>query len=106
MAAAPTLAIVVSTWGRGDLPTAFALAAAARAGGLEVGMFFMSDAVRELPLARRHVAALADDGCELWACAQSCFGAGLNASDVGMTLGSQDDHAALVHRAHRVVAFT
>ncbi|WP_428262947.1 DsrE family protein [Haliangium sp.] len=101
------LALVVSTApDRGDLARAAALAQSARAAGIEVGCFFMHEAVRGLPDARALTAALADLGCDLIACASSAHGYGLSEHDVGMLLGSQDDHAALVHRATRVVAFT
>lgn len=102
-----SLALVVSTPAeRGELGAAFALAHAARAAGVEVGLFFMADAVGALPGARAELAALAEDDCELVACAQSAHERGLGEADVGVLLGSQDDHAALVHRADRVVAFT
>jgi sulfur relay (sulfurtransferase) complex TusBCD TusD component (DsrE family) len=98
------LALVVSTAPeRGDLDRALALARAARVAGVEVGMFFMDEAVRGLPAARASLAAL---DCELCACASSACARGLGEADVGMLLGSQDDHAALVHRADRVIAFT
>lgn len=101
------LALVVSTAPeRGDLERALALAHAAVAAGLEVGMFFMDEAVRGLPAARAALAALAALDCQLCACASSAHARGLRAADVGILLGSQDDHAALVHRADRVIAFT
>lgn len=101
------LALVVSTHPeRGDLDRALALARAACAAGVDVGMFFMDHAVAGLPGARAELAELAELGCELVACASSAHARGLGEDEVGMLLGSQDDHAALVHRAHRVVAFT
>jgi sulfur relay (sulfurtransferase) complex TusBCD TusD component (DsrE family) len=101
---AKRLALVVSTAPeRGDLDRALALARAGRAAGVEVGMFFMDEAVRGLPAARAALAAL---DCELCCCASSAHARGLGEADVGMLLGSQDDHAALVHRADRVIAFT
>lgn len=101
------LALVVSTAPeRGDLERAFSLARAACELACEVSVFFMDQAVRGLPGARAEVSALAELGCELIACASSATAAGLRESDVGMLLGSQDDHAAMVHRAHRVIAFT
>ena len=101
------LALVVSTAPeRGDLERALALAWAGRAAGVEVGMFFMDEAVRGLPAARPALAALAALDCELCCCASSAHARGLGEADVGMLLGSQDDHAALVHRADRVIAFT
>jgi sulfur relay (sulfurtransferase) complex TusBCD TusD component (DsrE family) len=104
---ARTLGIVVSTAPEtGELDLALRLAAAARARRIEVGLFVMSDAVRGLPARRAAVAALVDDGCEVAVCAASCAAAGLGEAEVGMPLGGQDDHAAMVTRADRVVAFT
>lgn len=101
------LAVIVSTGPEsGDIERAFALAHAACAAGVDVGMFFMHRAVAGLPDRRAQVAALGDRDCELCACASSAHELGLSEADVGMLLGSQDDHAALVHRAHRVVALT
>lgn len=101
------LALVVSTAPeRGDLERAAALARAARHAGIEVGMFFMDQAVGGLPGARATMAALAELDCDLVACASSAHARGLSEADCGMLLGSQDDHAALLHRADRVVAFT
>ncbi len=98
------LAIVVST--DVDLAAAFDLAHAARARGIEVGMFFMSDALPGLPARRDELAALADEGCEVAVCAASAAAHGLGAAEVGLELGGQDDHAAIVSRADRVIAFT
>jgi sulfur relay (sulfurtransferase) complex TusBCD TusD component (DsrE family) len=101
------LAIVVSTAPEhGDLDAAFDLARAARVCGAEVSMFFMSDAVAGLPARRDEVAALVEDGCELAVCAQSASERGLSERDIGLALGGQDDHAAMVSRADRVVSFT
>jgi sulfur relay (sulfurtransferase) complex TusBCD TusD component (DsrE family) len=99
-----SLGIVVSA--AADVDAALALARAGRRAGVEVGVFFMSDAVGALPGARASLDALADDDVELVACAQSAHERGLREPDVGILLGSQDDHAALVHRSDRVVAFT
>ena len=101
---ARTLAIVVSA--PANLGAALELAAAARATDVEVGLFFMADAVGELPAVRTRLLALAEADCELIACAHSAHERGLREPEVGMLLGSQDDHAALVHRADRTVAFT
>lgn len=101
------LALVVSTSpARGDLGRAAAMAQAARHAGIEVGVFFMDEAVAGLPAAGPLLAALADLDCELVACASSAHARGLSEADCGVLLGSQDDHAALVHRADRVIAFT
>jgi len=98
------LALVVST--ASDVGTVIELARAARQRCVEVGIFFMSDAVAALVRERARLAALAEDGCELVACAKSAHDRKLGEAELGMLLGSQDDHAALVHRADRVVAFT
>lgn len=111
------LALVVSTPPeRGDLDRALALARAARRRGAEVGIFVMDAAVAGLPGRAAAVAALAADGAEIVACASSAerFAAdlseldsiGADSAEEDIVLGSQDDHAALVHRADRVVAFT
>ncbi|MCG8418290.1 MAG: DsrE family protein [Proteobacteria bacterium] len=101
------LALVVSTAAeRGDLSRALALARVACQAGIDVGMFFMHDAVSGLPGKKADLDELIQLGCELCACASSAYAAGLGEKDVGMFLGSQDDHAALVHRADRVVSFT
>jgi len=101
------LTIVVSTAAeRGDLDAAFELARAASACGVYVSMFFMSDAVADLPARREELAELADDGCELAVCAASAAAAGLGEEDIGLPLGGQDDHAAMVSRADKVVSFT
>ena len=101
------LALILSTpEERGDFAAALALARAARDANIEVGMFFMADAVAALPRQRAAIAGLVDHGVEVIACASSAHGYGLSEGDCGMLLGSQDDHAALVHGADRVVAFT
>ena len=91
-----------------DWPDARGLALAARDAGADVGVFAMDDAVPALAADGPGRAALLDADCELIACATSAHLRGLPAATVGagVVLGSQDDHAALVHRADRVVAFT
>ena len=101
------LAIVVSTAPeQGELDAALELCRAALALEVEAGLFVMSDAVAGLPARRAQLAALVDDGCEVAVCAQSCAVLGLSEDDVGLPLGSQDDHAAIVSRADRLVALT
>jgi sulfur relay (sulfurtransferase) complex TusBCD TusD component (DsrE family) len=101
------LTLVVSTAAeRGELDAALALARAAGAAGAYVSMFFMSEAVAGLPARRAELAGLAEVGCELAVCAASAHAAGLGERDIGLPLGGQDDHAAMVSRADRVVAFT
>lgn len=103
------LAIVLSTPPeRGDLDRVERLARAARVRGMEVGIFLMDAAV--VWAGHERASRLAnEDGCDVFLC-------GTNAARLGVVLaagvasgvveGSQDDHAALVHRADRVVAFT
>lgn len=107
MSVARSLAIVVSTEAEhGDLDRALALARGARVVGVEVGLFFMDHAVAGLPARRTMLSMLSEDGCQIIACAASATALGLSETDVGMLLGSQDDHAALVHRSDRLLAFT
>ena len=98
------LAIVLGT--RDDLARATALAHAARSRGTEVQLFAMDEGVAAFAADPAAVVALVDDDCELVACAQSAHVRGLDEDAVGVLLGSQDDHAAMVHGADRVVAFT
>jgi sulfur relay (sulfurtransferase) complex TusBCD TusD component (DsrE family) len=102
-----SLALVVSTAPeRGDFERAVMLALAARERSIDVSMFFMHDAVRGLPQRRAQLERLTDAGCDLIVCAHSAHELGLSELDVGALLGSQDDHAAIVHAADRVVSFT
>jgi sulfur relay (sulfurtransferase) complex TusBCD TusD component (DsrE family) len=98
------LGIVLAT--QVDLEPAAALAHAARARGTEVALFAMDDGVAALAAGRAIVTALVDDDVDVIACAQSAHVRGLGEDAVGVLLGSQDDHAAIVHKADRVVAFT
>lgn len=101
------LGLVVSTPPeRGDLDRALALARAARRLGAEVGLFVMDAAVVGLPCRGGELRALADDGATIIACASSVQARGLSELDVDADLGSQDDHAALAHRAERLLAWT
>jgi len=102
--ARPRLAIVVSR--DDDWADARALALAARDAGAEVAVFAMDTAVAAVAGDAAGRAALADADCDVIACGTSAHAAGLPATAVGVPLGSQDDHAAIVHRADRVVAFT
>jgi hypothetical protein len=101
-----SLAIVVS---RGDdWADARALALAARGDALDadVAMFVMDDAVAALAADASGRAALAGAEVEVIACATSAHQRALDRAAVGVLLGSQDDHAAIVGKADRVVAFT
>ena len=91
---------------RGDFELAAELAHAARAAGAEVSLFFMDAAVGGLAARRDAVTALRDTGCELIACGRTAEAHAVDGDALGIELGSQDDHAALVHGADRVVAFT
>jgi hypothetical protein len=96
------LALIVSTPpARGDFERAERIARAARARGLEVGLFLMSEAAVWGIDAR--AAALVEDGCDVVVCGTSL---GDRAPAPGVIVGSQDDHAALVHRADRVLGLT
>jgi len=103
---ARSLAIIVSTADRADFAAAFSLASAAADANADVAMFFMDAAVGELAAHRAPVADLLERGCDLVACAGSAHALAVGEADAGMLLGSQDDHAAMVHRADRTVAFT
>lgn len=100
------LAIVVGT--ARDLERAAGLAHAARAAGVEVAIFAMHDGVAALAAAPDMVTGLLEADCDVVACGTSADERRLLQADVGagVTLGSQDDHAAIVHRADRVVSFT
>ena len=95
------LGIVLAT--RGDLGCAAALALAARRARHEVVMFAMDAGCQALADTPDLVAALLDADCELTACSNSAAGIAL---PDGVVRGSQDDHAALVATADRVVALT
>jgi hypothetical protein len=99
-----SLALVLSTpRERGDWTRVAALAREARARNIEVGLFLMDLGVAfaETPTA----AELLADDVEITACGNS-YTQYRVAPVAGVTIGSQDDHAALLHRADRVLAFT
>lgn len=98
------LGLVVST--AADLDLALSLARRARERDIDVDAFFMDEAVAALVGRRLELDMLADAGCELIACSQSASDRGLTESDLGIYLGSQDDHAAIAGRVDRLVAFT
>ncbi|MBP6628239.1 MAG: DsrE family protein [Kofleriaceae bacterium] len=91
-----------------DWPTARALGLAARRQDHEVALFVMADAVGALAGDGPGREALLDADCALVACATSAHGLGLGPDQLGdeVLLGSQDDHAAILARADRVVALT
>ena len=99
-----TIGIVVSR--RRDWDDARELALAARAAGVEANIFVMDEAVVELAGDSQGRVMLADADCDVIACAQSAYDRGLDEEAVGALLGSQDDHAAIVNKADRVVALT
>lgn len=100
------LAIVVATDSRADFIAAHGLAAAADDAGIDVSMFFMDRGVAQLPDHAELVTDLHDREVEVMACGNSARYYELTRDDVHMLIGSQDDHAAMVCRADRTVAFT
>jgi sulfur relay (sulfurtransferase) complex TusBCD TusD component (DsrE family) len=98
------LVVVVSTAPeRGDLERAERIARAAHARGAEVSVFLMADAVGWGGTER--TSRLAEDGIDVVLCGTNSLQRRVSSAP-GVLVGSQDDHAALVHRADRVVAFT
>ena len=100
----PSIAVVVAR--ADDWPRVVALALAGRRAGAEVAVFAMDDAVAAIAADPAGRDALLDEDCDVVACATSATARGLGELAVGVLLGSQDDHAAIVQRADRVVAFT
>ncbi len=99
-----SLALVLSTpEERGDWTRVAALAHEARARDIEVGLFLMDLGVAFA--ATPAAAALVDDDVEITVCGNSHSQYG-GTPVPGATIGSQDDHAALLHRSDRVLAFT
>lgn len=95
------LGIVLAT--RDDLAHAAAIALAARRARHEVAVFAMDlgcHALADHPALARQ---LLDDDVEITACSNSSVGLALVD---GIVRGSQDDHAAVVGTADRVVALT
>ncbi len=99
-----TLGLVLSTGDARDLSRAAGIARAARRRGVGVAVFLMDRAVTFA--GARAVTELVDEGCDVVACATSVDALRATPVPHGVTLGSQDDHAAIVQRADRVVAFT
>lgn len=95
------LGIVLAT--RADLPHAHALALAARRARHEVAIFAMDEGCAALADAPAVAQALLDADCELTACSNSA--AALELPE-GVVRGSQDDHAAVLGMADRVIALT
>jgi sulfur relay (sulfurtransferase) complex TusBCD TusD component (DsrE family) len=96
------LGIVVATPPvRGDFERAERLARAARAAGHEVKIFLMAEAAAWGADPRS--SSLIDEGCEVIVCATNL---GARVAAPGVDVGSQDEHAALLRRADRVVALT
>jgi sulfur relay (sulfurtransferase) complex TusBCD TusD component (DsrE family) len=83
------------------------LARAARQRGIEVRLFAMHDGVGALVGQPAITIELLDRGCHIVMCATSANrdGVELEPTLAGIDLGSQDDHAALIVWADRVVAF-
>lgn len=98
------LGIVITTEPeRGDFARAEALATAAREDNLDVSIFLMDGAITWATHPRATV--LLDLGCDITACATNLHALGIDNIQPGIVRGGQDDHAALVHNADRVVAF-
>jgi hypothetical protein len=97
------LGIVLST--ARDLAIATATAVAARRARAEVTLFAMDAGVTALAAEPAAVADLLAADCTVVACATSADAAQL-ALPAGVQLGSQDDHAALIATADRVLALT
>lgn len=95
------LGLVLAT--RADLARAAAIALAARRARHEVAIFAMDAGCAALAEAPAVAAALLDADCELTVCSNSAVGLAL--AD-GIVRGSQDDHAAVVGTADRVIALT
>ena len=96
-----TLGIVLAT--RADLAHAVGAALAARRARHEVSVFAMDAGAAALAEAPEALAQLLDADCEVTVCSNSAVGL---AFDDAVTRGSQDDHAAVVGTADRVLAFT
>jgi hypothetical protein len=90
----------------GDVACVVELALAARRRNLAVSLFAMHRGVVALAATPAAVAALHDADCDLVGCATSADQHGVDLAALGVTAGSQDDHAALTDGRHRVVAFT
>lgn len=95
------LGIVLAT--RADLPTALAIALAARRARHEVALFAMDAGCAALADDPATARELLDADCELTVCSNSAVGLAL--AD-GIERGSQDDHAAVLGTADRVIALT
>ena len=95
------LGIVLAT--ERDLAPAAAIAHAARRARHEVAMFAMDAGCVALAGAAEVVAALLEDDVAITACSNSSDELALAE---GVERGSQDDHAAVVGTADRVVALT
>lgn len=94
------LGIVLAT---DELAMAAAIAHAARRARHEVAIFVMDAGCPALARDPATAQALLDDDCELFACSNSAVGHELVD---GVERGSQDDHAAVVGTADRLVALT
>lgn len=90
-----------------DLVHIAGLARAARHRGIEVRLFAMHDGVGALVEQPTTAIDLLDRGCQIVMCATSATRAGIELEPAlaGIELGSQDDHAAIIAWADRVVAF-
>ena len=95
------LGIVLGT--HADLRHAAALALAARRARHEVAIFAMDAGCAALAAEPALAQELLDADCELTACSNSAVDLAL---PDGIVRGSQDDHAAILGTADRVIALT
>ncbi len=95
------LGIVLGT--RDDLPTAAAIAFAARRADHEVAMFAMDAGAHALSGDPETVALMIEADCEITVCSNSAVDVPM---PEGVIYGSQDDHAAVLGTSDRVVALT
>ncbi len=86
-----------------DLATAVAIALAARRARHEVAIFAMDAGCAALAAEHAAARSLLDADCEITACSNSAVGL---AFPEGIARGSQDDRAAIVGTADRVVSLT
>lgn len=101
------LGIVLATGPEhGDLAYIVGLAMAARRRKLPVAIFAMHRGVIALAAHPAAVATLLDADCDVIGCATSADTHGVDLAALGVTAGSQDDHAAITDHRHRVLAFT
>src|SRR5262249_1796345 len=102
--AAVKLGFVVGSGDEMDLGLLARLGGAALAGGHEVRVFLMHEAIALA--GRAEVGALGEHGAGAIACGTNAARAGLDLAGTQTAEGSQLDHAALVRDCDRVVSLT